>query len=93
METWKCKVGLHNWQQVCGKLDFEIENEELRKIYKSCPTGVKEHTLGVFVEKICLDCGKYVDEITPIREEIRKRLLEKKSRYERAKELLKERAR
>lgn len=88
METWKCKVRIHNWQQVRCRLDFEIENEERRKIYKSCPIGIKVGRVGAFAEKVCLDCGKYVDEITPAREVVRKRLLEEKSRRERAEELM-----
>lgn len=80
MKNWKCKIELHDYQQITGALDFELENTVYREETPGYPAGRQGGFVDVYEEKVCLRCGKYVDEITPRKEEIRKKILKNKAR-------------
>lgn len=85
--NWKCKLGFHDWQQLVCKTHSEIKNEELKKENKN-HIGFEVVPDMVFESKICLRCGKHIDEITSHRLEVQKAIALNKVRVTKAKELL-----
>ncbi len=62
---FKCKINLHNWYIVESISEAQINSKDC-----ICPAS------KTFVKKMCVNCRKYIDEITPayriIKKQIRK---------------------
>jgi len=83
----KCLIGLHDYEQLkCKTLD-ELKRECFKEYLKIKYHG-RSFIVDVYETKICLRCGKFVDEITPIKENIINKLKNNSMRRIKAKEIL-----
>ena len=68
-----CKLGIHKYRQIECVCHWELENK-IRREFMSCPICfIKEVETRVYAKKVCLRCGKKVDEITPAAKEFRRK--------------------
>jgi hypothetical protein len=63
--NWKCKVGLHDWEQISCMTSDDVANYAKNQVYGNSPTMVSSGRIDAFAEKVCIRCGLYKDEITP----------------------------
>ena len=56
-KSLRCKLGFHDWEELKG-MD-EIDIAEMLGVEIGSPSHLEMY----FEEKVCLRCGKYVDEI------------------------------
>jgi hypothetical protein len=87
--NWKCKVGLHDWEQTACWTEDEVNNYARDEVYGKAPIIALDCGLvRAFDQKVCLRCGKYVDNITPAKTRAIQKLVGEKMRSDRARRLL-----
>ena len=79
-----CKVGIHDWEDT-----YRTSESTLKQKIKQEMSN-EEHTIPysvygdeTYAERVCLRCGKQVDEITPKENKIRENYYRKENRRKR----------
>lgn len=77
-----CKIGIHDWQDLVKPMtDFQISVDLREEVYQG-GCFIKHH------KKICLKCGKYVDNLSKHIDRIRSRINKDKQRRLEGRKLL-----
>lgn len=70
MKNIKCLLGMHDYEIVEKKNASEIKKSCLHKILSDTYNNIMIVNDRYYFKKVCLRCGKIIDEITPKKKEI-----------------------
>ena len=83
-----CTIGIHNWE-IVEELDLpHLEERVKANLENRDEIGLITMGYKFYIKKVCLECKKKVDTISPAMKKIRQKYYDKKNRQKLAQKLM-----